>query len=123
MPNSPHSSWNLSSSSSMGVASADISLKATPPRARDPIQLQVHQAPRARPDPEPIAPDPSDEAPLDPELLHQLLEVLRPIHLHRNQHPRRSLPEQGQIGRAAGRAEGHLPPPPARAADPHFRPA
>src|SRR4029453_146756 len=103
MPNSPHSSWNLSSSSSMGVASADISLKATPPRARDPIQLQVHQAPRLRPDPEPTppapplrpdpeptAPDPSDEAPLDPDLLHQLLELLRPIHLHRNQHPRRS---------------------------------
>src|SRR5258706_375921 len=85
----------------MAVASADISLKAAPPRARDAVQAQVHEARVTRADPESIAPDPSDETPRHPELAHQLLEVARPVRLDRDHHARRPFPEERQIGASA----------------------
>src|SRR5713101_3788732 len=115
MPNSPHSSWNLSSSS-RAVASADMSLKAAPPRARDAVHVQIHEARLARPDPQPVTPDPSDEAPRDPELAHQLLEVAGPVRLDRHHHARRPFPEERQIHAAAARSQVDLRSPRARPA-------
>src|ERR1700738_3589463 len=97
MPKRPHSSCNLSSSSSPS-SSGDMSLKAGPPRVSHPIERRRdHRRPTAL-DHQSLAPDPPYPPPRQRELAHEPLEVALRLGRHRHDHARRSLSEEQEIG-------------------------
>src|SRR2546425_494836 len=89
MPNTPHSSWNLSS--------RHVTLKAPPPRVLEPAEIGVDDGGRAPPDPEPLAAGRSDPPPRDRRLGHQRLELERAHRIDRHDDARRPFAEQRQI--------------------------
>src|SRR5437773_9639807 len=89
MPNTPHSSWNLSS--------RHVTFKAPPPRVLEPAEIGVDNRGRTTPDPEPLAAGRSDPSPRDRRLGHQRLELQRAHRIDRHDDPRRPFAEQRQI--------------------------
>src|SRR5438093_11445105 len=102
-PNTPHSSWNRSSS-------RHVTLKSAPPRALDPVQRDIHDRLRPEPEHQPVAARRADPAPRDRRLRHQRLELAHPRGLHGNHHARRPLAEEHLVA-TAGRIERRLQAP------------
>src|SRR5438046_584095 len=99
MPNSPHSSWNLSS--------RHVALKAAPPRVFDAIHGNVHHhSPRCVHD-QPLAAGRPDPPPRDRRLRHQRLELALARGLDRDHHPRGPFAEQ-RLVEPAPRLHRHL---------------
>src|SRR5947209_18650169 len=103
MPNTPHSSWNLSS--------RHVTFKAPPPRVLEPAEIGVDNRGRTAPDPEPLAAGRSDPSPRDRRLGNQRLELQRAHRIDRHDDPRRPFAEQRQIRPPLG---GHNDRRPAR---------
>src|SRR6266545_1921125 len=100
MPKRPHSSWNLSSSSSPS-SSGDMSLKAAPPRVSHTIDGYRDHGRPAPLDHQGLASHPPYPTPGQRELAHEPLEVTLGLGPHRHHHPRWSLSEEEEL-RALG---------------------
>src|SRR6266700_5994547 len=97
MPKRPHSSWNLSSSSSPS-SSGDMSLKAAPPRVSNTIDGHREHGRPAPLDHQGLASHSPYPPPGQRELAHEPLEVTLGLRPHRHHHPRWSLSEEAEIG-------------------------
>src|SRR4030095_5637452 len=118
MPKRPHSSWNLSSSSSPS-SSGDMSLKAAPPRMSHAIDRRLDHGRPAPLDHQSLAPHSPYPSPGQRELTHESLEVALRRRPHRHHPPRRSLSEEEEIGALGARGQidlGSKQPRPAHAA-------
>src|SRR2546426_5148766 len=90
MPNTPHSSWNLSS--------RQVTLKAPPPRLFEALDRGVDHRRRTAANSQPLAPRGPDPAPGDGRLRYQPLELEHPRRIDGHDHPRRSFAEEREIG-------------------------
>src|ERR1044071_1744819 len=107
MPKRPHSSWNLSSSSSPS-SSGDMSLKAAPPRMSHTIDRHLDHGRPSPLDHQGLAPHSPYPSPGQRVLTHELLEVTLRLRPHRHDHPRRPPPRRPPPSKwlAPGRAPG-----------------
>src|SRR5213594_4825879 len=116
MPKRPHSSWNLSSSSSPS-SSGDMSLKAAPPRMSHTIDRHLDHGRPSPLDHQGLAPHSPYPSPGQRVLTHELLEVTLRLRPHRHDHPRRPLSEEEEIGALGPRGQIDLGPEQPRPAD------
>src|SRR6266478_9500216 len=116
MPKRPHSSWNLSSSSSPS-SSGDMSLKAAPPRVSHTIDGHREHGRSAPPDHQGLASHSPDPTPGQRELSHEPLEMALGLRPYRHHHPRWSLSEEEELGSLGPRGHVDLGTHQARPAD------